>query len=152
MTEPTKSFDAQRTAEAAAKAMWQDDRCSPALGMKLLEVGPGSARVEMRVRGDMVNGHGTAHGGMIFALADSAFAVAANSRGRRAVAASGAIDFLRPALLDDVLVATATERSLEGRTGVYEVSVENQDGERVALFRGKSAQLRGSWTGDAPAV
>ena len=146
MPDPTKSFDAQNAAETAAKAMWRDDRCSPALGMELLEVRPGFGRVRMRVREDMVNGHGTAHGGMIFTLADSAFAVAANSRGRRAVAASGAIDFLSPALLGDVLTATATEQSLEGRTGLYEVRVENQDGEPVALFRGKSAQLRGSWT------
>lgn len=139
----------QRAAEAAAQAMWRDDRCSAALGLRLLEVRPGFARVEMRVRDDMLNGHGTGHGGMIFALADSAFGAASNSRGKRALAASCAIDFLRPVLPGDVLTATALEQALAGRTGIYDVRVENQAGELVALFRGKSAHSRGSWTGDA---
>jgi acyl-CoA thioesterase len=145
-------MDEQRTAEAAARAMWQDDRCAAAMEMKVVEVRPGSGRVEMRVREDMLNGHGTAHGGMIFALADAAFAVASNSRGRRAMAAGCTIDFLRPAMPGDVLTATASEQALGGRSGVYDVRVENQDGALIALFRGKSAQLRGSWTEGAPPV
>jgi len=145
-------MDEQRAAEDAAGVMWREDRCAAALGLKLLEVRPGFARVEMRLREDMLNGHGTGHGGMIFALADSAFGVASNSRGRRAVAAGCAIEFLRPVTPGDVLVATASEQALAGRTGVYDVRVENQHGDVVALFRGRAAQLRGSWTGDAPHV
>jgi acyl-CoA thioesterase len=145
-------MDEQRAAEAAAGAMWREDRCAAALGLKLLEVRPGFARLEMRVREDMLNGHGTGHGGMIFALADSAFGVASNSRGRRAVAAGCAIEFLRPVMPGDVLVAIASEQALAGRTGVYDVRVENQAGDVVALFRGKAAQLRGAWTEDAPPI
>jgi acyl-CoA thioesterase len=144
--------DDQRAAEAATGAMWREDRCVAALGLKLVEVRPGFARVEMRVREDMLNGHGTGHGGMIFALADSAFGVASNSRGRRAVAAGCAIEFLRPVMPGDVLVAIASEQALAGRTGVYDVRVENQHAEVVALFRGRAAQLRGAWTGDAAPV
>ncbi len=142
----------QRTADASARAMWKDDRCAVALGMRLLEASPGGGRVEMRVREDMLNGHGTAHGGMIFTLADAAFGVASNSRGPRAVAAGCTIEFLRPAMAGDVLVATAREQALAGRSGVYDIRVENQDGDVVALFRGKAAVLRGSWTPDAPPV
>jgi acyl-CoA thioesterase len=145
-------MDPQRAAEAAAKAMWQDDRCAAALGMKVLEVRPGFGRVEMRLRDDMLNGHGTAHGGMIFTLADAAFAIASNSRGRRAMAAACSIEFLRPAMAGDVLVASASEQALGGRTGIYDVRVENQEGALVALFRGRSAQLRSAWTEDAPPV
>jgi acyl-CoA thioesterase len=145
-------MDEQRAAEAAARAMWRDDRCAAALGLKLLEVRPGFARVEMRLRDDMLNGHGTGHGGLIFALADSAFGVASNSRGRRAVAAGCTIEFLRPAMPDDVLTATAGEQAVAGRAGVYDVRVENQHGDVVALFRGRSAQLRGAWTEGPAAV
>jgi acyl-CoA thioesterase len=164
MTHPTNSFnegrpptpsadvDEQRTAEASIAAMWREDRCVAGLALKLLEVRPGFARVEMRLREDMLNGHGTGHGGMIFALADSAFGVASNSRGRRAVAAGCSIEFLRPALPGDVLVATASEQALAGRSGVYDVRIENPAGETIALFRGKAAQLRSSWTENAPPV
>jgi len=142
--------NAQRLAEAAAQALSARDRASDALGMKLIEVRPGYARMQMTVREDMVNLHGTAHGGLVFTLADSAFAYACNSHNKVAVASSCSIDFLRPAHLGETLTATAVEQALIGRSGVYDVRVENKRGELVALFRGKSAQIRGTVTEGAP--
>lgn len=142
--------DAQRLAEAAAQALSARDRASDALGMKLTEVRPGYARMQMTVREDMVNLHGTTHGGLVFTLADSAFAYACNSHNKVAVASSCSIDFLRPAHLGETLTATAVEQALIGRSGVYDVRVENNKGELVALFRGKSAQIRGTVTEGAP--
>ena len=111
--------------------------------MRILEATPGCACVAMRVREDMVNGHDICHGGLIFTLADSAFAFACNTYNTVTVAASGAIEFLAPARLGDDLVATAREQSRSRRTGVYDVTVCNQGGERVALFRGRSHQRDG---------
>lgn len=142
--------DAQRLAEAAAQALSVRDRASDALGMKLTEVRPGYARMQMTVREDMVNLHGTTHGGLVFTLANSAFAYACNSHNKVAVASSCSIDFLRPAHLGETLTATAVEQALIGRSGVYDVRVENNKGELVALFRGKSAQIRGAVTEGAP--
>jgi len=136
--------NAQRLAEAAAQVLSAQDRASDALGIALLEVRPGYARMQMSVREDMVNLHGTAHGGLVFTLADSAFAYACNSHNKAAVASSCNIDFLRPAHQGDTLTATAVEQVLAGRSGVYDVRVENNKGEIVALFRGKSAQIRGA--------
>lgn len=137
---------AQRLAEATAQVLSARDRVSDALGIKLIEVRPGYARMQMSVREDMVNLHGTAHGGMVFTLADSAFAYACNSHNKVAVASSCSIDFLRPAHLGEMLAATAVEQALIGRGGVYDVRVENNKGELVALFRGKSTQVRGTIT------
>ena len=142
--------DAQRLAEAAAQAVSTRDRAADALGMKLIGVRPGYARIQMTVREDMVNLHGTAHGGLVFTLADSAFSYACNSHNKVAVASSCSIDFLRPAHLGETLTATAVEQALIGRSGVYDVRVENKRGELVALFRGKSAQIRGTVTEGAP--
>jgi acyl-CoA thioesterase len=91
----------------------------------------------------MTNGHGICHGGLVFALADSAFAFACNSHGANTVAAGAAIEFLRPAREGDLLTAVATERWRAGRSGIYEIEVTNQDGETVALFRGRSHQVAG---------
>lgn len=143
--------DAQRLAEAAAQVLSTRDRASDALGMRLIGVRPGYARMQMTVREDMVNLHGTTHGGLVFTLADSAFAYACNSHNKVAVASSCSIDFLRPALLGETLTATALEQALIGRNGVYDVRVENGKGELVALFRGKSAQIRGTVTDGAAA-
>lgn len=132
---------AQALAEASIRAMYDGDRASQSLGMRILGVQPGGARVEMLVRPDMTNGHGICHGGFIFSLADSTFAFACNSHGAATVAAGAAIDFLRPAKVGDRLVAIAVERSRTRRTGVYDVTVEDQDGEIVALFRGRSHQI-----------
>lgn len=137
-------------AEAAAAAIGAHDRASLALGMKLLQVGPGLASMQMAVREDMTNFHDTCHGGLIYALADSTFAYACNSHNRPAVAVTCNIDFIRPVHVGDVLVATGVEQSLAGRNGVYDIRVENQNGELVALFRGKSQQIKGTVTDEPP--
>ena len=103
--------------------MWAEDRASQALGMHIVEVGPGRATLRMTVRHDMVNGHDIGHGGLTFTLADSAFAFACNSYNRRTVAAGAEVRFRAPTRLGDVLVATAVERSRDGRDGVYDVTV-----------------------------
>jgi acyl-CoA thioesterase len=121
--------------------MWAADEASRALGMDLLESAAGRAVVRMTVRADMVNGHGTCHGGLVACLADSAFAVACNSHGVPAVAAGFDVSLLRPAYAGDVLVATADERSVNGRSGICDVTVRRLDGEVVAEFRGRSRTL-----------
>jgi acyl-CoA thioesterase len=133
-------MNAQETAESSAADMWAGDRASQALGMEIVEVGPGSATLRMSVREDMVNGHGIGHGGLTFALADSAFAFACNSYGRTTVAAAAEIRFRRPTRLGDDLVATAVERSRDGRDGVYDVTVRNGE-ETVAIFVGRSREI-----------
>ena len=122
--------------------MWASDSASRALGMELLEWGEGRAVVRMTVRDDMVNGHGMCHGGLVASLADSAFAAACNSRGVATVAAGFDVSFLRPALAGDVLTAVADERALNGRSGIYDVSVTRDDGDVVAELRGRSRALR----------
>jgi acyl-CoA thioesterase len=121
--------------------MWADDRASRALGMSLDAVGPGTATLRMTVRDDMVNGHGLCHGGLVASLADSAFALACNSRGVPTVAGGFDIAFLTPSRAGDVLEATAAERALSGRSGVYDVTVTGRDGVVVAEFRGRSRAL-----------
>jgi len=135
--------EAQALAERVAEGMFSRDRASQALGMKIVRVGPGLAELTMSVRADMLNGHAICHGGFIFALADSAFAFACNSYNLTTVASGCAIDFMAPAREDDVLNATARERSASGRTGVYDIEVKNQRGETIALFRGKSYRIKG---------
>ena len=110
--------------------MWAADVASPALGMELVELHEGHAVVSMSVRDDMVNGHDLCHGGLVAALADSAFALACNSHGTPTVAAGFDITFLAPARAGDVLLATADERSLRGRSGLYDVTVRRDDGHR----------------------
>ncbi len=129
-------------AEAAARALYANDRASQGLGMTLTATGPGEATVTMIVRPDMCNGHGICHGGFIFALADSAFAFACNSHGPPTVAAAVAIDFLAPAKAGDALTAVARERWLGGRTGLYDLCVTRADGTTIAHARGRSHRLR----------
>lgn len=129
--------------------MWADDAASAMLGMQVVEVAPGRARVSMLVRPDMVNGHDLCHGGVIASLADSAFALACNSHGPVTVAAGFSIDFLQPGRLGQVLHADAREVSRRGRSGIYDVTVRADDpeaGEVIAEFRGRSRTLpeRGS--------
>ncbi len=133
--------EAQALAQACADAMWAEDRASPGLGMVLEEVGPGRARLSMRVGETMVNGHGICHGGFIFTLADSAMAFASNSYGERAVAQQAAITFLRPTRRGERLTAEASERVVEGRTGLYDVRVTTKEGAVVAEFRGHTRTL-----------
>lgn len=128
----------------AARAMWAADAASAMLGMELVEVGPGTARVSMVVRPDMVNGHDLCHGGVIATLADSAFALACNSHGPVTVAAGFSIDLLAPVRLGQALYAEAREVSRRGRSGVYDVTVRADDpdaGETVAEFRGRSRSI-----------
>ncbi|HXE39373.1 MAG TPA: hydroxyphenylacetyl-CoA thioesterase PaaI [Azonexus sp.] len=134
---------AQAMADATAEAMWARDRAAQALGMKIVRVAPGAARLTMAVRPDMVNGHHICHGGMIFSLADTAFAYACNSYNKNTVASACHIDFLAPAKEGETLEAEAVEQSAAGRTGVYDVTVRTAGGRTVALFRGKSYRISG---------
>jgi len=135
--------EAQALAERVAQAMYTRDRASQTLGMKIATVSPGRAELTMTVRADMLNGHAICHGGFIFSLADSAFAFACNSYNLTTVASGCSIDFVAPAHEGDRLIAIARERSASGRTGVYDIEVRNQNGETVALFRGKSYRIKG---------
>jgi acyl-CoA thioesterase len=135
--------DPQALAELAGKAMYERDPASQKLGMTLDEIRPGYARMSMPVRGDMLNGHGTCHGGYIFMLADSAFAFACNSHNHVTVGAGCTIDYLAPGREGDLLTAEAVEQALTGKTGVYDIVVTNQEGRKVALFRGKSHRVSG---------
>jgi acyl-CoA thioesterase len=134
-------------ARRSAEAMWAGDAASAALGMRIVSVGPGRAALTMTVRPDMVNGHAIGHGGLTFALADSAFAFACNSYNRTTVAAGAEIRFRAPVRLGDELLATATERSREGRDGVYDVTVTVEE-TVVAEFTGRSREVGGPFWDD----
>ena len=131
-------------ARACADAMWKEDGASQGLGMEIVAIEPGAAVLAMTIRPDMVNGHGIAHGGFIFTLADSAFAFACNSYNERTVAAQCNISFIRPGKLGDRLVATAREISRTGRSGIYDVRVSVDD-ITIAELRGHSRTLGGAW-------
>ncbi len=145
MTDATtlSAADALALAHEVGQAMWSRDNATNALGMQLVAIAPGTATITMQVRSDMVNGHHICHGGLIFTLADSAFAYACNSYNLNTVASACHIDFLAPAHEGDVLEAIATERSASGRTGVYDIAVKVKGGKQVALFRGKSYRIKG---------
>ncbi|GAA0576807.1 hydroxyphenylacetyl-CoA thioesterase PaaI [Kribbella sandramycini] len=130
-------------ATRVAAAMWAEDPASAGLGMRLVAVGDGTAQLEMPIRADMVNGHGIAHGGFVFTLADSAFAFACNSRNQVTVAQACDIVFVAPARRGDVLVATAAERTTFGRNAIYDVTV-TRGADVIAEFRGRSRQLSGT--------
>lgn len=143
MNDPSlQALPAQEIAAACARTLWDRDQASRALGMVLEEVRPGYARLSMPVRADMVNGHRRCHGGFIFALADSAFAFACNSTNCVTVAGAASIDFIAPAQLADVLTATGAAQAQGGRTGIYDIRVENQAGQLIALFRARAHQTR----------
>ncbi|HNQ56012.1 MAG: hydroxyphenylacetyl-CoA thioesterase PaaI [Burkholderiales bacterium] len=139
MTTPTP----QQIAERCADTLWPGDRAAQGMGMQLVEIGPGTARLRMAVREDMVNCHGICHGGYIFAVADTAFAYACNSYNHRTVAAGVDINFLAPVQLGDILTARGQVRQQGGRTGYYDIEVSNQDGKLVALFRGRASRIKG---------
>lgn len=140
---PTSDAQTQRLAELTAQALFAGDQASRNLGITIEEVRPGFARLRMAVRMDMVNGHGMCHGGIVFALADSAFAVACNTYNLATVAAAASIDFLASAHVRDELTAEARELWRSKRSGLYEISVANQRGETIALFRGRSHCIGG---------
>ena len=135
--------DPQRVAEAVRDAMWRDDRASKMLGMQILAIAPGTATLQMTVRDDMLNGHDICHGGLVTTLADSAFAFACNAYNEVTVASGFDVNLVAAARLGDVLTARAHEVSKSGRTGVYDIEVSNQRGEKVAAFRGRSYTMKG---------
>jgi len=125
------------------EGMFRNDRASKLLGMQIVDVKPGSATLTMTIRDDMLNGHDICHGGLITTLADSAFAFACNSYNELTVASGFSIDLLAPGRLNDVLTARCAEVSKAGRTGVYDTTITNQRGERIAMFRGRSYTMKG---------
>jgi acyl-CoA thioesterase len=135
--------DPQTLAAAVGDGMYARDRAAQALGIMVDSIGPGGAVCRMSVRDDMVQGHATCHGGIVFTLADTAFAYACNAYNRVTVALGAEITFVAPARAGEMLIATARERSRSGRTGVYDVEVTRHDGTLVALFRGTSYETRG---------
>lgn len=142
MTKAALSPDA--LARACADAMWKEDNASSGLGMEIVDIAAGRATLTMTIKPHMVNGHGIAHGGFIFTLADSTFAFACNSRNERTVAAHCNISFIRPGKLGDRLVATAQEISKSGRSGIYDIRVTAGD-VVVAEMRGHSRTIGGVW-------
>ena len=142
MNDSAAPLDPQTVAERVGAGMLADDAASRGLGMTLESIGPGYARLSMRVRPDMLNGFKICHGGFIATLADSGFAFACNSRNQLTVAAGFSVDLLAPAHEGDVLTAEGREVSLAGRAGVYDVAVTNQRGELIAVLRGRSHRLK----------
>jgi acyl-CoA thioesterase len=137
--------DPQTLARQVGAAMFAADAASRNfMQMELLACAPGSATMRMTVRAELLNGHRICHGGFIFTLADSTFAFACNSYNKTAVAAGCSIEFLRPARLGDTLTCIGQEQTLQGRHGIYDMRVTNQNDEVVAMFRGKSAQIAGT--------
>jgi acyl-CoA thioesterase len=124
-----------------AEAMFANDRASQALGITVRSLAPGRAELTMTITDLMVNGHGIAHGGYVFLLADTAFACACNYPGAVTVAASADITFISPVHEGETLTASAGERQRYGRSGIYDVTVTS-DGRTVAEFRGLSRTLR----------
>jgi acyl-CoA thioesterase len=136
--------DSQRLAELCGAALYARDPAARALGIEIRSIGAGTARLAMRVRPDMLNGHALCHGGLIFTLADTAFAYACNSYNENSLAASASIEFLAPANVGDELTAEAREQIRVRRHGIYDVEVSNQDGIRIAMFRGRSVKVEGA--------
>ena len=132
-------------AQACARLMWANDRASKQMGLELGEVTPGEAAVHLTVRPDMLNGHGVCHGGLIFAMADTAFAFACNSLNRRAVAMHCSISFMEKVGAGARLTAHAEERAGYGRNGIFDVTVTDDQGAKVAEFRGYSRTIGGEW-------
>ncbi len=142
-------MNANETADKVARAMLAAEGTGPAWGIAIEEAREGYARIRMTMTAEMLNGHGTAHGGMIFALADTAFAYACNGRNLRTVAAQASIIFLDAAREGEVLLAEAREQALVGRSGVYNVSVRTQDGRAIAEFQGFSRSIGGTVIGES---
>jgi len=133
----------QQIAERVRDGMLADDRATQMMGIRIVEVAPGRAVAEMAVREDMLNGHDLCQGGFVTMLADTAFAYACNAYNEITVASGFTVDLIAPGHGGDVLTATCDEVNKAGRTGVYDVTVRNQRGERVAVFRGRSHTARG---------
>jgi acyl-CoA thioesterase len=134
-------MNSDATARQIAEHLRAQEGTGAAWNIEIEDAREGYARIAMVVRKDMLNGHAIAHGGMIFSLADTAFAYACNSRNVETVAQSATIVFLAPGRLGDRLVAEAQEQGLSGRSGVYQVTVSNQQGEKIAVFQGLSRSI-----------
>jgi acyl-CoA thioesterase len=142
--------DSAGASRRAIEALYARDHAAQALGIEVLDVGLGRARIAMAVRRDMLNAHGVCHGGILFALADTAFAYACNSDGTAMVAAGASIEFLAPAAAGERLIAAATETSRNGRQGIYDVAVSTESGATRAHFRGRCARFRTGAAAAAP--
>ena len=127
-----------------AMQMMEDTKFEHKLGIVFVDVDDGFAKMKMEVKEDLLNGHGTCQGGAIFSFADATFAIACNSRNIVTVAGACDISFVKPAFLGDILTATATEKYLKGRNGIYDILVTNQKFESVAFFTGKSISTKGT--------
>ena len=136
-------------AQACAGLMWADDRASKKMGLELGEVTPGQATVHLAVKPDMLNGHGVCHGGLIFAMADTAFAFACNSLNRQAVAMHCSISFIEKVSAGARLTAHAVRRASYGRNGIFDVTVADDQGVKVAEFRGYSRTIGGEWVSES---
>lgn len=139
----TLKLTPKQVAQRCADILWPEDNASIGMGMELVQVGPGTATLRMTVRPDMTNCHGTCHGAYIFAVADTAFAYACNSWNHRAVAAGADIDYLAPAHAGDTLTARGQAVQQGDRRGIYDISVTNQADQVIAVFRGRSARIKG---------
>jgi acyl-CoA thioesterase len=142
MAQPTGAA-AQALTERVRDTMFAKDAAAQGLGIEVIAIGTGTARVTMTVRHDMMNGFGICHGGLVATLADTAFAYACNSWNERTVAAGFDVQLLAAAQLGDTLVASAAVLAQGKRTGVYDVSVHNQNNQLVAVFRGRSHRVTG---------
>lgn len=137
--------DARDIARQVGETLFAVDIASKdTMGMLLISCEPGRAVIRMTVKELHLNGHQICHGGFIFTLADSTFAFACNSHNKNTVAAGCSIEFLKPGKLGDVLTCEGIEQTLSGRHGIYDMKVSNQNGEVIAMFRGKSAQIQGT--------
>jgi acyl-CoA thioesterase len=137
-------INADALAQHVGQSMFAADKASrQTMGMELLYCKPGTASMRMTIEDKHLNGHQMCHGGFIFTLADSTFAFACNSHNNATVASAASIEFLKPAHLGDVLTCVGVEQVLNGRHGVYDMTVRNQKDQVIALFRGKSAQIQG---------
>lgn len=137
------SITEQQRAEYSAAAMGANDKASAFLGISLVSVGPGVAKMQMPVSENHCNGHGICHGGFIFTLADSCFAFACNSYNQSTVAQHNTITYVAAGKLGDLLTAEAQEISRSGRSGIYDVLVKNDGGDIIASFRGCSRTIKG---------
>ncbi len=143
-------MDPQWLAEQTAAIMFRDDGAARHLGIEIVEMAPGYARLTMTIRPEFVNGLGVCHGGYVFLLADTAFAYSCNSRNQHTVAAGAAIEFLAASYAGETLTAEAREQHRAERSGIYDVRVTAADGRLVAVFRGKSATIKGRFIEETP--
>jgi len=141
---PSSQDDPQAIATRCADVLWRADTATQKLGMQIKKVSPGSAEITMAVTEDMVNGHGTCHGGFLFTLADSAFAFACNTYDQRCVAQHCSISYLAPAFAGEQLLAQAREVSRRGKNGIYDIHIVNEQQETLVQFRGYSRTVKGT--------